>query len=75
MEGLLIPATLIGEGVKLNCHLSNTMGAFTEGQESFSGILTADRGVEDFLHLLCEAGVGEAGGGLIRIYKVLVYCL
>jgi hypothetical protein len=57
---LLIPATLRGEGVKLTCHLSNTMGALTEGQRSF----TADRVVEDFLHLLRESGVGEAGGGL-----------
>ena len=40
------------------------MGALTEGQESFSCILTADRVVEDSLHLLREAGVGGTDGGL-----------
>ena len=40
------------------------MEALTEGQESFSGILNADQVVEDFLHLLCESGVGEADMGL-----------
>jgi hypothetical protein len=63
VKGLLIPATLSGEGVKLTCHLSNTMGPLMEGQESFSGILTAEWVVEDFLHLLCESGVGEADWG------------
>ncbi|KAM9411156.1 choline O-acetyltransferase-like [Salvelinus alpinus] len=64
LKGLLIPAAFGGEGADLTCHLSNTMGALMEGQESFSGILTADRVVEDFLNLLRESGVGEADGGL-----------
>lgn len=52
------------EGAKLTCHLSNTMVALTEGQESFSRILTADQVVKDFFHLLRESRVEEADGGL-----------
>jgi hypothetical protein len=55
LKGLLMSAAFSGEGAKLTCHLSNTMVALTEGQESFSRILTADQVVKYFLHLLCES--------------------
>ena len=57
LKSIVILAALIGEGAKLDRHLSDTMGALTEGQESLGGILTADRMVEDSPHLLREAGV------------------
>jgi hypothetical protein len=43
LKGHLIPAALSGKGVKLDRHFSETMGSLMEGQESFSGIPTADR--------------------------------
>ena len=51
-------------GATFTCHLSNTMRALTKGLESFSGILSTDLVVEDFLYLLRESGVEEADCGL-----------